>query len=596
MTKNQKNVLLILLLLTILIPTKILALEYESIGTKEELTKALSKDANIIITDNILNIDETILIDKNVTIDLNGKTISFAEGEQFLVKGGNLNLTGKGIVKEEVPYFGAVLIKGSDKKEDINYSKVTIGKDVTLEGWSPIFIDQLNGPNKVKDSYGIIVNIYGTLISVADSSGNNGAGIYVNGNIKHKENYPIINIYDSASITTDGEGIYAAGYAQWNIEGATINGGVGIGTKAGIFNLKNVTINATDKYENPKYWGNGIYSTAAVIQIESNNGYAGDIDITIDGGTYTSAYGYAIQHYLASEKGENVNNNLKNLVIKNGTFISGKDLAIESVLNDKITIVGGIYSSSVSKYISDEYTESLVDNKYVVAKKEVKIDTPTIDTTKPVEEVTIGVKEDETLKETLVKAIEDSKIDVKDINAVVMITIANQKEEELSIETVKNIKETLIENENIKVVSFFDITLNVKNNITGESLGTLNTLDNKVKFNMVLPEELTKIEEDYTRKYYVLRYHDGKTDIIPSTVEGNILTFESDKFSTYALAYEDTKKETITTPPIEDNNKEEITNPRTIDNVVLNLVVGFISVTGLVLISKSIAKRKKYFN
>ena len=177
---------------------------------------------------------------KNVTIDLNGKTISFAEGEQFLVKGGNLNLTGKGIVKEEVPYFGAVLIKGSDKKEDINYSKVTIGKDVTLEGWSPIFIDKLNGPNKVKDSYGIIANIYGTLISVADSSGNNGAGIYVNGNIKHKENYPIINIYDSASITTDGEGIYAAGYAQWNIEGATINGGVGIGTKAGIFNLKNV--------------------------------------------------------------------------------------------------------------------------------------------------------------------------------------------------------------------------------------------------------------------------------------------------------------------------------------------------------------------
>ena len=89
-----------------------------------------------------------------------------------------------------------------------------------------------------------------------------------------------------------------------------------------------------------------------------------------------------------------------------------------------------------------------------MAKKEVKIDTPTIDTTKPVEEVTIGVKEDETLKETLVKAIEDSKIDVKDINAVVMITIANQKEEDLSIETVKNIKETLIESEILRWYRF----------------------------------------------------------------------------------------------------------------------------------------------
>ena len=77
----------------------------------------------------------------------------------------------------------------------------------------------------------------------------------------------------------------------------------------------------------------------------------------------------------------------------------------------------------------------------------------------------------------------------------------------------KSIKELAKEKNDIKVVLFFDITLNVKNNITGETLGTLSTLDNKIKFNMALPEELTKVAEGYTRKYYVVRYHDGKSEI-----------------------------------------------------------------------------------
>lgn len=57
----------------------------------------------------------------------------------------------------------------------------------------------------------------------------------------------------------------------------------------------------------------------------------------------------------------------------------------------------------------------------------------------------------------------------------------------------KSIKELAKEKNDIKVVLFFDITLNVKNNITGETLGTLSTLDNKIKFNLALPEELTKV-------------------------------------------------------------------------------------------------------
>ena len=586
--KNFKRLFLTTLLLAvILVPTKTAALEFEEVKDAEALISAVEKGKNIKLTSDILNVDKTLLINKEITVDLNGNNISFTKNNSFEVIGGNLTLTGKGIVKEEVPYYGAVMLRGSANKEDINYSTLTVEKDVTLEGWSPIFINQLNGANKVKDSYGVTVNLYGTLNGVADSTGDRGHGIYVNGNIQHKENYPIINIYEGAIINTPGDGIYAAGFAKWNIDGAKITGGTGIGAKSGIFNLKNVIIKATDPYMDPKYWENGIYSNGAAIQIESNNGYAGAIEISIDGGKYESVNAYAIHHYLASKNGESVNNSLENLTIKNGTFIGGKDnTAIDVVDGEKMVITGGTYSSSVAKYITEEYIESKVENNYVVAKKEVKVDTPKIDTTKPVEEVTIGVKEDKNLNDVLKEALKDSKIDVSDVNATILVEITNQKESEISSEATNSINNLAKENGKIKLLSFFDITLAVKNNVTGEALGTITELNNKIKFNMALPENLTKVEDGYTRKYYIVRYHDGKSEMIPATIDGNVLTFESDKFSTYALAYEDT--EIVVTPPIE--------NPSTSDNIMLSITAGTLSIIGLVLVAKSIAKRRKYFN
>lgn len=245
----------------------------------------------------------------------------------------------------------------------------------------------------------------------------------------------------------------------------------------------------------------------------------------------------------------------------------------------------------MSKYISDEYVETSINNEFVVAKKEVKIDTPKVDQTKPVDEISVGVIDNDELKNILVKFIEDAKIDVKDINAIVMVTINETKKEEVPEEAKDNILKLTTKNENLKISAYFDITLDVKNNITGETLGTLNVLNDKIKFNMVLPEEITNVNEGYTRKYFIVRYHDGKSEMLPTTLEGNIITFESDKFSTYALVYENVKNEIEN---IED--KTEIENPSTIDNIVIDLIVGSTSVIGLISIAKSIAKRKKYFN
>ena len=41
------------------------------------------------------------------------------------------------------------------------------------------------------------------------------------------------------------------------------------------------------------------------------------------------------------------------------------------------------------------------------------------------------------------------------------------------------------------------------------------------------------------RTFYFIRVHHGQADQLPTTVNNDRLTFQTDKFSTYALAYQD---------------------------------------------------------
>ena len=113
-----------------------------------------------------------------VNINLNGNEISASE-KVFLVDGGELNITGKGTIKETKPNYGAIMVKGSGDPNDKGYSVVNVSKDVTLEGWSGIFITHNNSK-----SYGVDVSFAGKINSVNDTSGETGVGIYVNGKIK----------------------------------------------------------------------------------------------------------------------------------------------------------------------------------------------------------------------------------------------------------------------------------------------------------------------------------------------------------------------------------------------------------------------------
>lgn len=87
---------------------------------------------------------------------------------------------------------------------------------------------------------------------------------------------------------------------------------------------------------------------------------------------------------------------------------------------------------------------------------------------------------------------------------------------------------------NTKVVSAFDIEIQLF--IDDKNEGTISETSSELTFKVAIPENLKK----EGRKFYVLRYHDGKVDKLAVSEDG---TFKTDKFSSYMLVYEDTKSE-----------------------------------------------------
>jgi hypothetical protein len=280
---------------------------------------------------------------KEITIDLNNHSIKRTE-QVLTVTKGKLNLIGKGTIEETSPHYGALVVTGSTKVADENYSAVSVGPDVTLIGWSGIMID-----NKSGYGCGVNLDVYGTLIGLEDNSGNNGGGLYINGNIKNKENYPVINIYPGAVIESDGT-TYAAGYAKWNIDGATITGtDSALAAKAGIFNITNSELRCTGKNQAPTEGNsNGVNASGAAIQLESNSGYAGDMVINIENSTIISENGYSIYEYL----GKGTDTAVNGLTISGDSYVSGVISISEAMEAAEVfEISDGYFTSDPSAYL-----------------------------------------------------------------------------------------------------------------------------------------------------------------------------------------------------------------------------------------------------
>lgn len=369
----KKFVLFVLFFVVMPILVNASATSVTKIGNKfydtleEAIANASSTDVITLVSN--VKLKDTIQINKTINIDLNGKSI-VAYSKVFQVQGGTLNLTGPGTIKEENPNYGAIYVVGSDNSNDNSYSVVNIEKDVTLEGWSGIFITHDNSK-----SYGVIVNLDGNINAINDASGNTGIGVYVNGNIKHQNNYPVINITDNAKITSTGNGLYIAGYSTFNIGKAYISGlESGIGIKAGTLNIDGAIV-ICDGIDNTPTEGNnnGVNPSGVALQIESNNGYAGNMKINIKNGNFKSKNSNVIYEYI----GKGSSSLVDEFNISNGSFISEANKNVFSLSNSFKSnhpsfITGGKYSSNPSDYLKTGYSTSLENNLYNVVKSTMK--------------------------------------------------------------------------------------------------------------------------------------------------------------------------------------------------------------------------------
>lgn len=217
----------------------------------------------------------------------------------------------------------------------------------------------------------------GSINAVNDINGDPGAGIYVNGNIQHQDNSPIINLSNTTNITSTGNGIYAAGYATYNINGAYISGEQsGLGIKSGVFNILDGTIIGTGEDKTPTNGNNnGINPSGTAIQIESNPGYKGDIELTIKKGTIKSNNSNVIYEYTI----KNAPTEVKSINITGGTYTSKAGKSVFSLSdNFKNThqgfIAGGTYSSDPTSYLKNGYSTSKNENSlYTVTSSTMQV-------------------------------------------------------------------------------------------------------------------------------------------------------------------------------------------------------------------------------
>lgn len=343
---------------TILFVPSVMAAEITA-GTDEELKNAFSTAASgdtIKLTADITHVggSSSLMVQggKTITIDLNGKTLTVdptsESNRSIVVNGGTLNVKG-GTIKAEKS--SAINVWGSETAAT-DFSVLNVDKDVILKGNTGIgiFYD-------VNNAYGVKVNFAGTIEAEAN-------GITINGKVQH-ENGPVINIEETAVIEATGEegvGIYAAGNGTWNIkEGAEITGATALGIKAGVFNIEGGTFTGTGAYvDNPELYGNGINPSGSAIQIETNSGYYGEVQLNITGGTFVSENGNVITEY-----GSDNDTAVDSITIEGGEFIAaeGKDvvavsegLAKAQESTDVVSIEGGVFLGNVDESLLDEDT------------------------------------------------------------------------------------------------------------------------------------------------------------------------------------------------------------------------------------------------
>lgn len=566
---------------------KIVDKEYATLA--DALTNAKDNDVITLIKDTsetVLTIDET----KKITLDLNGKNLVFPT-----------NNNANGMIIEDSASLTLIDSQGNGSIEGNwpiyvrNDAKFTMNSGTINAKWYGI---TGNGSSDLQGETGTTININGGVINQYDPKDPHCAAIY------HPQK-GTINISGGKITGSVGIQLCSGGLTTVNI-----NGGIVTGT-------------GKDSLAN-KSEADGCIGDGAAISALDRNYPGGAPHVTITGGTFISNQSESILAYSISRvNGVYVKNNWTeakdHVSIEGGTFSSdvtkyvaeglkaypvadneykvvpettgiklsdeniniakGKAVTLTATLQpegaiDKITwsssnktvatvdVNGKVTAVAPGKATITAQTENYTATcEVTVYEVESDVEAPVIDTSEPVDEVTVGIKDKESQQNisNTMTSIVDAIINKKEVTSVSGATVANiknaiDKGQVISTEVqVTPVKETEVSaqdkkvledhiDENVNIAQYLDINILVK--AADQVIGEVNELDKEVTFTVAIPEDLMK----EGRTFYVIRVHDGKAEKLETVEnEDGTLTFKTDKFSTYALAYEDAQ-ESITTP------------------------------------------------
>ena len=339
--------------------------------------------------------------DRNLTLDLNGKTVTSTISQQFInvnnvnakltvidssyeksgrivavgnmaffVFGGTLDIQ-SGTIESQCYWdsngelYGdfCVLLYGSTDSNATDYTNFTLGSEARI-----VFIDETSDGTPIGNGYAVVVDqyqdndnknleaAYGVNVDIYGSTEH--SILYVQGNVKKTgENAPQFILHDGAYI--DG-GIYAAGYAKWLIDGATVIGSTGMEIRAGELIVNDgsiITGTGTPTEVQPN--GNGSTTDGAGLAIAQHTTKL-PLNIVINGGE--------INGFTAFYQSNPQNNDQESIDKVNITISGGDFTAINggtnSVYSENKTgfINGGSFSSPVVEYVASDLNYELNNN------------------------------------------------------------------------------------------------------------------------------------------------------------------------------------------------------------------------------------------
>ena len=608
-----------------------------TVKTKEQLQEAI-KNVNISTIRLGENISADVVIPENrsITLDLGGKTLT-NETSHTIYNKGVLTIDGTAGTVDNVTHAKAAL--DNDGVAILNSGNFIRSKEnginSTTSGGNSFYTIRNHGDMTINSSVSVSQN--GRYSSMIENGWQNGKEnktgtaslMEINGGT-FSGGLNTIKNDDYGELTINGgsfSNTVQAALLNWNI--ATINGGEFTSDGNAILNGK--LDDVMDKGQLVIHDGTFKSENSSIAPMNGSFEKFGSVSIT--GGLFSSdpslnkghvAEGYKVflgqKGYAVIPLATNIELSKKNITLEVGSSevlvatLSPDESKTETVewssSDEKIASVkdGKVTAKVPGKVTIIATTEGgLTANCEVTVTKPVAVETPSIDTSKPTDEIKVGVNDEKA--EQLLKDVTDQIIagsseftDADTANAVIeaakagkTVTVvadvqkADSSNAQVQADAKKIQKElealTAESNNTATVAMYLDLSVLIK--ADDIELGNITNLSTPMKFTVVVPENL--LAEG--REFYILRVHNGAVNKIVPERNKNILTFGTDRFSTYAVVYEDKKVEDNgTTPEPKPEPTPEPTPTPTPEKTIYNVV--FVDMNGAVLRTEKVEANK----